>query len=164
MDKESLALESILGYGRAGSFRSLEDDENKQIIAHVLDFLSERFEHLSWSGLRIGHSNAEIEELQENIKKLDLEVLKLKLDIEGFEGVPDQWLDFASFLVKVQRGKAYECNNLLGDLAKMIVMKVAGYQGDKDFIRTFYKVPVAQLIKFFKKYQISKKEECSSNA
>jgi hypothetical protein len=36
----------------------------------------------------------------------------------------------------------------------MILFKLSGFGSDKDFIRTFYKVPVNQLLKFFKKFKV----------
>ena len=44
---------------------------------------------------------------------------------------------------------------MLGDLAKLIVFKISGFSSDKVFIRTFYKTPIAQVIRFFKKFKVA---------
>lgn len=147
-------LNKVLGSNKARYFRYLEDDSKKEVIESILLKIKDMFPSLNWSGLRIESSNAGIEVLKKNLEDLDLERLRISLDLEGFEGIPDQWLEFANFLIKLQRGKIHECNNLLGDLARMILFKLSGFGSDKDFIRTFYKVPVNQLLKFFKKFKV----------
>ena len=145
----------VLGSSRSSYFKSLKDDESKRAIEVVLKCIDKMFPNLTWRGLSVGYSNAEFEELQRNLELLDLELLKITLDIEGFSGVPDDWLDLADFLAKVQRGKQYECRNMLGDLARLIVLKISGFSSDKVFVKTFYKMPIAQVIRFFKKFKIT---------
>lgn len=149
------SIERVLGSSRSRHFRNLKDDESKRVIESVLKCIDKMFPNLGWQGLRVGHSNSDFEELQRNLERLDLELLRITLDIEGFQGVPDEWLDFAGFLAKVQRGKQYECHNMLGDLARLVVFKISRFSSDKDFIRTFYKMPIAQVIRFFKKFKIT---------
>lgn len=124
-------------------------------IEVVLKCIDKMFPNITWKGLRIGYSNADFDELQRNLGQLDLEFLKITLDIEGFHGVPDEWLEFAEFLAKMQRGKQYACSNMLGDLARLIVLKISGFGSDKVFVKTFYKMPIAQVIRFFKKFKVT---------
>ena len=152
-------IDRLLGYSRSKSFKSLEDSKSKRIIEAVLKNISKMFPNLSWNGLKVEHSNAGIDELQKNIEQLDLESLKIALDLEGFNGVPDEWIEFAEFLAKAQRGNQYYCNNYLGDLARIIIFKISGFSNDKDFVRTFYKAPINQVIRFFKKFRVTKISE-----
>ena len=148
-------IESILGYSRAKTFASLKDSESKRIIETVLDFAKQSFQDLDrYQGLVLGHSNSEIERFQSYVERLDLEKLKITLDLAGFADVPDDWLELARFLLKAERGKSYECSRYLSNLAKMIIFKITGHFGDKDFLRTFHKVPAGQLLRFFKKYRV----------
>lgn len=150
-------IESILGCGRAKTFASLEDSESKRIIETVLVFAKQTFQDLDqYQGLSVGHSNHEIERFQRCVERLDLEKLKITLDLAGFAGVPDDWLELASFLMKAERGKSYECSRYLSNLAKMIIFKITGHSSDKDFLRTFHKVPARQLLRFFRKYRVER--------
>ncbi len=150
------STDRVLGSSRSRYFKSLKDDESKRTIEVVLKCIDKMFPNLTtWQGLKVGYSNADFDKLQRNLEHLDLELLKITLDIEGFSGVPDDWLDLADFLAKVQRGKQYECRNMLGDLARLIVLKISGFSSDKVFVKTFYKMPIAQVIRFFKKFKIT---------
>lgn len=150
-------MESILGCDRAKTFANLEDSESKRIIETVLVFAKQSFHDLDQhQGLVLGHSNTEIERFQSYVERLDLEKLKITLDLAGFANVPDDWLELARFLMKAERGKSYECSRYLSNLAKMIIFKMTGHSGDKDFLRTFHKVSAGQLLRFFKKYRVEK--------
>lgn len=149
------SIDRVLGSSRSSYFKSLKDDERKRAIEVVLKCIDKMFPNITWQGISVGYSNAEFEKLQRNLELLDLELLKITLDIEGFSGVPDDWLDLADFLAKVKRGKQYARSNMLGDLARLIVLKISGFSSDKVFVRIFYKMPIAQVIRFFKKFKIT---------
>ena len=153
------SIDRVLGSSRSRHFKNLKDDEGKRVIEAILKCIDKMFPDLGWHGLKVGHSNVEFDDLQKNLEKLDLELLKITLDIEGFNGIPDEWLDLADFLVKMQRGKQYECHNILGDLARLIVFKISGFSSNKIFIRMFYKAPIAQVIRFFKKFKVALNNE-----
>lgn len=157
-------IESILGYRRAKQLASLDDSEKKEFmkketIKKILDFIykiSRGVEHSSWSTwslLELGHSNDSIAEFIKLVDKFEFEELKLVLDLNGIDS-PEDWLEFARFLVKIQHGKQEMCGKLLGRLAKVIVYKASGFYKDKEFLRTFYKVPIRQLLRFFSRYQV----------
>ena len=158
------SIDRVLGSSRSGYFKSLKDDERKRAIEVVLKCIDKMFPNITWKGLGIGYSNADFDELQRNLEQLDLELLKITLDIEGFRGVPDEWLEFAEFLAKMQRGNQYACRNMLGDLARLIVLKTSGFSSDKVFVKTFYKMPIAQVIRFFKRFKITLSDEEVDNA
>ena len=158
------SIDRVLGSSRSGYFKSLKDDERKRAIEVVLKCIDKMFPNITWKGLGIRYSNADFDELQRNIEQLDLELLKITLDIEGFRGVPDEWLEFAEFLAKMQRGNQYACRNMLGDLARLIVLKTSGFSSDKVFVKTFYKMPIAQVIRFFKRFKITLSDEEVDNA
>ena len=158
------SIDRVLGSSRSSHFKSLKDDERKRAIEVVLKCIDKMFPNITWKGLGIGYSNADFDELQINLDQLDLELLKITLDIEGFHGVPDEWLEFAEFLAKMQRGKQYACRNMLGDLARLIVLKISGFSSDKVFVKTFYKMPIAQVIRFFKRFKITLNGEKVDNA
>ena len=149
------SIDRVLGSSKSVQFKTLKDDERKRAIEVVLKCIDKMFPNITWQGISVGYSNAEFEKLQRNLELLDLELLKITLDIEGFSGVPDDWLDLADFLAKVQRGKQYARSNMLGDLARLIVLKISGFSSDKIFVRMFYKMPIAQVIRFFKKFKIT---------
>lgn len=149
------SIDRVLGSSRSRYFKSLKYDERKRAIEVVLKCIDKMFPNITPKGLEIGYSNADFDELQRNLGQLDLELLKITLDIEGFHGVPDEWLEFAEFLAKIQRGNQYACSNILGDLARLIVLKISGFSSDKVFVKTFYKMPIAQVIRFFKRFKIT---------
>lgn len=152
-------IESILGHRRAKQLDSLDDSEKKEIIKKVLDYIykiDRETEHNCWSPwslLDIGHSNASIAEFTKIVDRFEFEELKLVMDLNGIDS-PEDWLEFARFLVKIQHGKQEMCGKLLERLAKVIIYKASGFYKDKEFLRTFYKVPVRQLLRFFSRYQV----------
>lgn len=157
-------LDQVLGFRRAASLKNLKDSESKRVIEAVLKQVRVMYPDLKWYGLRVERSDVGLEELKKNIDRLDLARLKMILDIEGFRGVPDEWLDFAEFLVKAQYGKAFECNEILSEMARLIVFKTAGYPEDKEFVRIFYKIPIRRLLRFFRKFKVSSRLSENNNA
>lgn len=153
---DNTGLDRVLGYNRANLFAALKASEKKNIAKKLLEFISKSFPDTHYRNpLRIGHSNNDLKVLQSHIDLLSLESLKLELDLEGFNGVPDEWLDLAEFLLKAAHGISYESGGCISDLARLIVFKISTLSGDKDFVRTFYKVPIRQLLRFFKKFKVT---------
>ncbi len=145
----------MLGFGRSQRFQELDDTESKRVIEVVLKYINETFGDLDWQGLSVGYSSSDFTRLHEHLEKLDLNRLKIILDIEGFAGIPDDWIALAEFLMKAQRGKQYHCNDLLNDLARLIVLKASGLAEDKSSVWIFRKAPLADVIKFFKKFKVT---------
>lgn len=140
------SIENMLGKRRAAALTSLEKSDTKNIIENVIEFIyrfAEKHDD-NWSRysfLELGHSNEEIARFIEIVDKFEFAELKLMLDINGLDS-PEDWLEFAKFLVKAQHGNKDICRSLLERLAKVIIYKSSGFYKDKDFLRTFYKVPI----------------------
>lgn len=155
-------IESIIGHEAVKYLDRIENQKKKEIIKRVLIFVADNFKYEKYSALKIGSSNAEMDEFIKNVDLFSFEKLKLALDLDGIES-PDSWLEFARFLVNAQRGEQEACGIVLVQLAKIILFKMIGFYEDKTFLRTFYKVPIRSLLNFFKKYSIVEKEEFSGS-
>lgn len=155
-------IENLLGYKQAKILKEFKDSKEKRIINQVLLFIAKLKESLGTSYgpdfLATGYSNDSIDEFVKVVNAFEFEELKLMLDIHGLDS-PDDWLGFAKFLVKTQTGKTEICQKFLERLARAIAFKASGYHTDKDFVRTFFKVPIRRLLKFFEKYRVTAKKE-----
>lgn len=162
---ENSSIESLLGHKRAKALDLwIKDSEKKDLIKKILDFIYSKAKDqvdgswASWSLLELGHSNDSIAKFMELVDRFEFEELKLVLDVHGVSS-PEDWLEFAKFLVKAQHGNQEMCGRLLERLAKIIIYKASGFYRDKEFLRTFYKVPVRQLLRFFGRYVVVERKK-----